>query len=72
MCSICLKTLSNESMKSEKLKRHLNTMHEKLAYSPLTYFDAKLKAYNKKKHPLSRYEKLPNVHNLLPTKLHIL
>lgn len=57
MFPICLKTLSNESMKPAKLKRHLNTVHEKLADSPLTYFEAQLKAYNKQKAPIEQVSK---------------
>ena len=57
LCLICLKTLSNETMKPAKLKRHLETMHTALASKPLAYFEAQLKAYNKQKAPIERTPK---------------
>ncbi len=42
-CVICLKTLSSESLKPNKLKRHLETNHNHLAKKNLEFFDQKSK-----------------------------
>ncbi len=42
-CVICLKTLSSESLKPNKLKRHLETNHNLLSKKPREFFDQKSK-----------------------------
>ena len=46
---VCYKTLSNECMKSAKLKRHLMTHHSELTKKPQTFFERKKKEYSTQK-----------------------
>lgn len=48
-CVICDVTLSKESMKANKLKRHLQTQHPELSAKPHEYFVEKLKSLENKK-----------------------
>ena len=48
-CLICNETLSAESLKSPKLKRHLNTKHVKSSDKPIQYFERLLKFSKKQK-----------------------
>ena len=46
-CIVCYKTLSNESMKPAKLKRHLMIQHPELTEKPPSFFERKKKEYLK-------------------------
>lgn len=48
-CVICEVILSKESMKPNKLKRHLQTQHPELTTKPREYFTERLKCIEKKK-----------------------
>ncbi|GFU04826.1 hypothetical protein TNCV_1289781 [Trichonephila clavipes] len=43
LCVICNEKLANESMKSSKLKRHLETKHKVLQYKQADFFNDELK-----------------------------
>lgn len=43
-CVICLKTLSEESMKNNKLERHLTTNHPGFVDKPVQFFEWKLQS----------------------------
>lgn len=41
MCVICSEKLTNEILKPNKLKRHLETLHREMANTPLDFFQRK-------------------------------
>ncbi len=41
LCVICLEKLSNESLKSSKLKRHLETVHKEFKHKNSIFFEQK-------------------------------
>ncbi len=45
MCLLCLKTLAADSMKPNKLRRHLKTLHPNYADKPLEFFQRKRAEY---------------------------
>ena len=45
VCLLCLKTLAADSMKPNKLRRHLNTVHPNHADKPLEFFLRKRAEY---------------------------
>lgn len=45
MCVICLKILAADSMKPNKLRRHLETLHSEYVNKPREFFELKLKSY---------------------------
>ena len=49
LCVICNETLSAESLKPSKLKRHLNTKHAESSDKPIQYFERLLKFSKKQK-----------------------
>lgn len=49
LCVICSKTLAAESMKPNKLKRHLETLHSEYVNKSRQFFESKLKSYEKQK-----------------------
>ena len=49
LCLICNETLSAESLKPSKLKRHLNTKHAESSDKPIQYFERLLKSSKKQK-----------------------
>ena len=49
MCLICNASLTNESMKPIKLKRHLTTRHATYAEKPLVYSEKLLQSMKKEK-----------------------
>ena len=49
LCLICNETLSVESMKPSKLKRHINSKHAKYSDKPVQYFERLLKSSVKQK-----------------------
>lgn len=49
MCVICSKILAADSMKPNKLKRHLETLHSEYVNKPAEFFQTKLKFYEKQK-----------------------
>ena len=49
LCVVCLQTLSNESMKPAKLKRHLTTTHPDLVDKPKEFFERKKELYIQQK-----------------------
>ena len=49
LCVIWLKNLAADSMKPNKLKRHLKTLHSECIGKPREFFALKLKSYGKQK-----------------------
>ncbi|GFV36827.1 protein FAM200B [Trichonephila clavipes] len=49
LCVICSKILVADSMKSNKLKRHFETLHGEYINKPQEFFESKLKSYKKQK-----------------------
>lgn len=49
LCVICSKILAADSMKPNKLKRHLETLHSEYVNKPREFFELKLKSYEKQK-----------------------
>lgn len=49
LCVICSKILAADSMKPNKLKRHLETLHKEYVNKPKDFFIAKQKSYEKQK-----------------------
>lgn len=49
LCIICSKMLAADSMKPNKLKRHLETLHSEYVNKPREFFELKLKSYEKQK-----------------------
>ncbi|CAH1962093.1 unnamed protein product [Acanthoscelides obtectus] len=49
LCIICSKTLSADTMKPNKHKRHLKTLHSEYVNKPREFFELKLKSYEKQK-----------------------
>lgn len=49
LCIICSKILAADSMKPNKLKRHLETLHSEYVNKPREFFELKLKSYKKQK-----------------------
>lgn len=49
LCIICSKTLAADSMKPNKLKRHLETLHSEYVNKPREFFELKLKSHEKQK-----------------------
>ncbi|XP_031333855.1 zinc finger BED domain-containing protein 5-like [Photinus pyralis] len=49
LCVICRKTLAADSMKPNKLKRHLETLHSEYVNKPREFFELKLKTYGNEK-----------------------
>jgi len=54
-CYMCVQTLSNESMKPAKLKRHLTTMHADVADKPKEYFERQKELYLKQKGKITAF-----------------
>ena len=54
-CVICNAVLSKESMKPNKLKRHLQTQHPELSTKPRDFFLEKLKVLDKKKGYMTKF-----------------
>lgn len=49
LCVFCSKILAADSMKPNKLKRHLETLHSEYVGKPREFFELKLKSYKKQK-----------------------
>ncbi|XP_063902632.1 zinc finger BED domain-containing protein 5-like [Zophobas morio] len=49
LCVICSKILAADSMKPNKLKRHLETLHSEYVNKPRQFFELKLKSFEKQK-----------------------
>ncbi|KAM3838159.1 zinc finger BED domain-containing protein 5-like [Diretmus argenteus] len=49
VCVLCLKTLAADSMKPNKLKRHLETLHPAHSNKPVEFFQRKLSEYRAQK-----------------------
>ncbi|KAK4881110.1 hypothetical protein RN001_004429 [Aquatica leii] len=49
LCVICSKILAADSMKTNKLKRHLETLYREYVNKPREFFEFKLKSYEKQK-----------------------
>lgn len=49
LCIICSKILATDSMKPNKLKRHMETLHSEYVNKPREFFEFKLKSYKKQK-----------------------
>ena len=47
-CVVCLKVLSAESIKKNKLQRHLGTNHPNCVNKSIEFFERKLKSFEKK------------------------
>ena len=60
LCLLCLKTLAADSMRPNKLKRHLETIHPSNADKPLDFFKRKLSEYRQQEH---RFVKTASVKN---------
>ena len=45
LCVLCLKTLAADSMRPNKLRRHLETLHPSHINKPLKFFQRKLEEY---------------------------
>lgn len=58
MCVICLKQLSNDSMRPGKLERHLVTLHPEYKNKPLEFFQRKYADKIRQKNYLSKFTKL--------------
>ena len=54
-CVICNKLLANESMLSNKLKRHLSSVHPSLVEKPKEYFLHKLEKLTNQKASISSF-----------------
>lgn len=54
VCVLCLKTLAGDSMKPNKLKRHLETLHHSYRSKPLEFFQKKLDDYRKQESQLKK------------------
>ena len=48
-CVICFKILAADSMKPNKLKRHLETLHKEYTDKPVNFFAEKLRSFEKQK-----------------------
>jgi hypothetical protein len=48
-CVICLKVLAADSLKPNKLKRHLETLHKEYISKPREFFEEKLRSFKKQK-----------------------
>ncbi|XP_050535830.1 zinc finger BED domain-containing protein 5-like [Daktulosphaira vitifoliae] len=56
-CVICFEVLANESMRPNKLRRHIKTKHPDLIDKPLSYFETKLKELNTSKTKITQFTK---------------
>ncbi|XP_063284219.1 zinc finger BED domain-containing protein 5-like [Pelobates fuscus] len=54
-CVICGEILANESMRSNKLLRHIETKHAHFKNKPLNFFKSKQKIFNTSKNMLSHF-----------------
>nr|XP_055067936.1 zinc finger BED domain-containing protein 5-like [Misgurnus anguillicaudatus] len=52
MCVLCLKTLAADSMRPNKLRRHLETKHPKHINKPLDFFRRKLSEYRQQENQM--------------------
>jgi len=59
-CVICFKVMAVESMLPNKMKRHLETVHQTLKNKPRTYFESKLKAMREQKITFAKHAKIPS------------
>jgi len=57
-CVICFKVMVVESMVPNKMKRHLETVHETVKNKP--YFESKLKAMREQKTAFAKHAKIPS------------
>jgi hypothetical protein len=57
-CVLCGQVLANESMKFNKLKRHLETKHADASGKPLSYFERSLTSLKQQKTEISKSTKL--------------
>lgn len=57
-CVICFEVLANESMRPNKLRRHIETKHPDLIDQPLSYFETKLKELNTSKTKITQFTKI--------------
>jgi len=59
-CVICFKVMAVETMLPNKMKRHLETVHETLKNKPRTYFESKLKAMREQNTTFAKHAKIPS------------
>lgn len=59
-CVICLVVLASDSMKPNKLKRHLDTKHGDLANRPREFFERKLNSVKSAKQAFSKITSVPS------------
>lgn len=59
-CVICFKVMAVGSMLSNKMKRHLETVHATLINKPRTYFESKLKAMRDQKTTFANHAMIPS------------
>jgi hypothetical protein len=59
-CVICFKVMAVETMLPNKMKRHLETVHQTLKNKPRTYFESKLKAMREQKTTFAKHAKIPS------------
>ncbi|XP_026821623.1 zinc finger BED domain-containing protein 5-like [Rhopalosiphum maidis] len=57
-CIICYEMLANESMRPNKLRRHIETKHFDLKDQPLSYFETKLKELKTSKTKIMQFTKV--------------
>eukprot|EP00102_Acyrthosiphon_pisum_P013648 XP_008183307.1 PREDICTED: zinc finger BED domain-containing protein 5-like [Acyrthosiphon pisum] len=57
-CIICYEMLANESMRPNKLRRHIETKHFDLKDQPLSYFETKLKELKTSKTKIKQFTKV--------------
>ena len=59
-CIICLAVLASDSMKPNKLKRHLDTKHGNIANKPREFFERKLNSVKSTKNAFSNITSVPS------------
>lgn len=59
-CVICLAVLASDSMKPNKLKRHLDTKHGNIANEPRAFFQRKLNSFKSTKSSFSKIASVPS------------